>query len=121
MNPRLCSREILEVLFETSTQFFVHISAFSRSVFAIMGVIALIILGLCGWCVYRFCRKKRPKKDDKDAAKEDDENALVENEEAKDDEADEAAKLEEAKGKIKYKLEYDFTTQELKVRIGIWN
>ncbi len=31
--------------------------------------------------------------------------------------ADEAKKQEEAKGKIKYKLEYDFTTQELKVTV----
>ncbi len=87
-------------------------------VFAILAVIVLIVVGLIGWCVYRFCRKKRPKKDDKEAGKpEDDEDALVANEEVKDEE-EEAAKAEEAKkGRIKYRLEYDFTTQELKVSV----
>ena len=90
-----------------------------RAVFALLAVIVLAVLGLIGWCVWRFCRKKRPKKDDKDAAPvEDDEQGILENEEIKDDEADEAKKAEEAKGKIKYKLEYDFTTQELKVTVS---
>ena len=33
-------------------------------------------------------------------------------------EQEEAKKQEEAKGKIKFKLEYDFTTQELKVTVS---
>ena len=50
-------------------------------VLAILGVIVLVIIGLIGWCIYRFFKKKRPKgAEDKD--KQDDENALVDNEEA---------------------------------------
>merc|ERR1711874_250090 len=48
--------------------------------------------------------------------KQDDENALVDNEEANVEEVEEQAQ-EEAKGRIKYRLEYDFTLQELKVTI----
>ena len=52
-----------------------------------MAVIVLAIVALVGWCAFRFCKKKRPdKKGDKEAAKEDDENALVENEEVKEEE-----------------------------------
>ena len=50
-------------------------------VLVIVAVIAVVILGLIGWCIYRFFKKKRPKgKEEK--GKEDDENALVDNEEA---------------------------------------
>ena len=50
-------------------------------VLAIVGVIAVVLLGLMGWCIWRFFKKKRPKgAEDKD--KQDDENALVDNEEA---------------------------------------
>ena len=57
-------------------------SSFSfRMVLSIIGVIVVVILGLIGWCIWRFCKKKRPKgAEDKD--KQDDENALVDNEEA---------------------------------------
>ena len=53
----------------------------SRMVLVIVAVIVLVILGLIGWCIYRFFKKKRPKGAEKDKA-EDDENALVDNEEA---------------------------------------
>ena len=58
-------------------------------VFAGLAVVTLIVLGLVGWCVWRFCRKKRPKKEDKEPVKEDDEDALVANEEVKDEEVKE--------------------------------
>jgi len=84
-------------------------------VLSIIGVIVVVILGLIGWCIWRFCKKKRPKgAEDKD--KQDDENALVDNEEANVEELEEAA-LEEAKGRIRFRLEYDFTLQELKVTV----
>lgn len=84
-------------------------------VLAIVGVIAVVLLGLIGWCIYRFFKKKRPKgAEDKD--KQDDENALVDNEEANVEEVEEANQ-EEAKGRIRYRLEYDFTLQELKVTV----
>jgi len=41
-----------------------------------------VVIGLFGWCIWRFCRKKRPKGAEKGAGKGDDENALVDNEEA---------------------------------------
>ena len=52
-----------------------------RMVLAIIGVIVVVILGLIGWCIFRFFKKKRPKgAEEKD--KQDDENALVDNEDA---------------------------------------
>ena len=50
-------------------------------VLVIVAVIVLVVLGLIGWCIWRFFKKKRPKGAEKDKA-EDDENALVDNEEA---------------------------------------
>merc|ERR1712142_52214 len=68
-----------------------------------------------GWCIFRFFKRKRPKgAEEKD--KQDDENALVDNEEEVAEEI-EAPKEEDFKGRIHYRLEYDFTTQELKVTV----
>merc|ERR1711992_114169 len=84
-------------------------------VLSIFAVILVAILGLIGWCIFRFFKKKRPKgAEEKD--KQDDENALVDNEEANVEEVEEAAQ-EEAKGRIRFRLEYDFTLQELKVTV----
>merc|ERR1719350_1398347 len=63
-------------------------------ILAIIAGIVLVLIGVGIWCIWRFCKKKRPKGQ---AEQEDDENDL--------------------KGKIHYKLEYDFTTQELKVTV----
>ena len=50
-------------------------------VLSIAGVILVVVLALLGWCIWRFFKKKRPKgAEDKGA--QDDENALVDNEEA---------------------------------------
>jgi len=51
-------------------------------ILVILIVIILVVIGLFGWCIWRFCRKKRPKGAEKGAGKGDDENALVDNEEA---------------------------------------
>jgi len=84
-------------------------------VLAILGVIVVVILGLIGWCIFRFFKKKRPKgAEEKD--KQDDENALVDNEDANVEEV-EPEEQEEAKGRIRFRCEYDFTLQELKVTI----
>jgi len=83
-------------------------------VLVIVAVIVLVVLGLIGWCIWRFFKKKRPKGAEKDKA-EDDENALVDNEEANAEEVEQVQ--EESRGRIKYKIEYDFTTQELKVTV----
>ena len=50
-------------------------------ILAILGVIVVVILGLIGWCIFRFFKKKKPKGAE-EKGKEDDENALVDNEEA---------------------------------------
>ena len=44
---------------------------------------------------------------------------MVGNEEEQAEEVEEVKKNEDFKGKIHYKLEYDFTTQELKVTVNI--
>jgi hypothetical protein len=49
---------------------------------------------------------------------DDDEKDLVGNEEEQAEEVEEIKKNEDFKGKIHYRLEYDFTTQELKVTVG---
>ena len=49
---------------------------------------------------------------------EDDEQDLVGNEEEQAEEIEDVKKNEDFKGKIHYKLEYDFTTQELKVTVS---
>ena len=41
-------------------------------------------MGLCGWCSWRFLKKKRPKDKKKDGKKQDDEDFLVDNEEEMD-------------------------------------
>merc|ERR1712227_67500 len=84
-------------------------------ILTIFAVILVAILGLIGWCIFRFFKKKRPKgAEEKD--KQDDENALVDNEEANVEEVEEKVQ-EEAKGRIRFRLEYDFTLQELKVTV----
>jgi len=84
-------------------------------ILAILGVIVVVILGLIGWCIFRFFKKKRPKGAEDGKDKQDDENALVDNEEANAEEVE--AEAEEVKGRIRFRLEYDFTLQELKVTI----
>jgi synaptotagmin-1 len=86
-------------------------------IFTIFAVIVLVVIGVIGWCVYRFCKKKRPKGAEDKKSKEDDENALVDNEEANIEDIDLEEQKEEGHGRIKYRLEYDFTTQELKVTV----
>lgn len=83
-------------------------------VITIVIVIVVAIIAGIGWCIYRFFKKKKPKgAEDKD--KQDDENALVDNEEANVEEVEK--EQEEAKGRIRFRLEYDFTLQELKVTV----
>jgi len=85
-------------------------------VITIVAVIFVSILAGIGWCIYRFMKKKKPKgaEDGKDA--KDDEQGLVDGEQVEAEEV-EPAEQQEEKGRIKYRLEYDFTLQELKVTI----
>ena len=45
-------------------------------------MIVVVVIGLIGWCAWRFLKKKKPKGAEDKKAGEDDENALVDNEEA---------------------------------------
>lgn len=89
----------------------------------VMAIILLVcaVIGLCGWCLWRFFKKKRPKdgkkKKDGKTDGEDDEDFLVENEEEVDikEEIPKLGASKEYLGKLQYKLEYDFNTQTLNV------
>jgi len=89
----------------------------------VMAIILLVcaVIGLCGWCLWRFFKKKRPKdgkkKKDGKTDGEDDEDFLVENEEEVDikEEIPKPGSSKEYLGKLQYKLEYDFNTQTLNV------
>lgn len=83
-------------------------------ILAIIAGIVLVLIGVGIWCIWRFCKKKRPKGQ---AEQEDDEKDLVNNEEEVAEEIEETKGEDDFKGKIHYKLEYDFTTQELKVTV----
>jgi len=74
----------------------------------------LVLIGVGIWCAWRFFKKKRPKGT---AEVEDDEKDLVGNEEEVAEEIEDIQQNTDYKGKIHYRLEYDFTTQELKVTI----
>ena len=86
-----------------------------RMILAIIAGIVLVLIGVGIWCIWRFCKKKRPKGQ---AEQEDDEKDLVNNEEEVAEEIEETKGEDDFKGKIHYKLEYDFTTQELKVTVS---
>jgi len=53
----------------------------SRMILAKLATIVLVVLAIVSWCVWRFCKKKSPKGAEK-GSKGDDENAIVDNEEA---------------------------------------
>merc|ERR1739838_131916 len=92
-----------------------------------MGIVFVIFLvcavvGLFGWCLWRFFKKRRPKdaKKNKDGTNDgdDDEDFLVENEEevdVKELDVPKATSSKEYLGKLQYELEYDFNTQTLNV------
>jgi hypothetical protein len=84
-------------------------------ILAAIATVVVILLAVGGWCAFRFLKKKRPK--GADEGMDDDERDLVGNEEDQAEEIEDPNKNEEFKGKIHYRLEYDFTTQELKVTV----
>merc|ERR1712223_1687224 len=96
-----------------------------RPVHVIVFIIFLVCaaVGLCGWCLWRFFKKRRPKdakkKKDGNAPGDDDEDFLVENEEEVDikEEPLKTVTSKEYLGKLQYKLEYDFNSQTLNVTV----
>ena len=83
---------------------------------SIIAGIVVVLIGVGIWCAWRFLKKKKPKGAGGEGG-DDDEAGLVGNEEEVAEEI-EAPKEVESQGKIHYKLEYDFTTQELKVTVS---
>ena len=90
-------------------------------IFGIFILILLIVVGLIGWCLFRFFRKKRP--GDKKGGKGEkggagDEAGLVDNEEEDLKEEENTNKPNsEYLGKLQYELKYDFNTQTLIVKV----
>ena len=78
------------------------------------GVLVLIGVGI--WCAWRFLKKKRPQGQEMQI---DDEQDLIGNEEAEPEEVEADPANNDFKGRIHYRLEYDFTTQELKVTVSL--
>ena len=93
---------------------FGHLTLLPRMLLSIIAGIIVVLIGVGIWCAWRFLKKKKPKGANEGG--EDDEAGLVGNEEEVAEEI-EAPKEVESQGKIHYKLEYDFTTQELKVTV----
>jgi len=91
-------------------------------VLALFIIVVLAIIGLVGFCVWRFFKKKRKGKDGKGKDvppdtedDKDDLQALVAN--AEEDLNPEDKKDTEYLGKVQYELRYDFNTQTLIVKI----
>lgn len=74
----------------------------------------LVLIGVGIWCAWRFLKKKRPQGTAEEA---DDEKDLVGGMEEEPEEIEEVQQNTDFKGRIHYRLEYDFTTQELKVTV----
>jgi len=86
-------------------------------VLSLFAVLLLVIIGLLGFCIWRFFAKKRGKKD---ATKKNiDEQGLVDGEEEIDINEDDQVKPPEVEylGKLQYELKYDFNTQTLSVTV----
>lgn len=86
-------------------------------VLGLIAVVAILIIGTLVFCVWRFFKKRRAKKDD--AKKSSDEQGLVDGEEEMDvnDEDQVKAPAKEYLGKLQYELKYDFNTQTLSVTV----
>jgi len=86
-------------------------------VLSLFAVVLLVIIGLLGFCIWRFFAKKRGKKDTTKANI--DEKGLIEGEEDIDINEEELVKPPENEylGKLQYELKYDFNTQTLSVTV----
>jgi len=86
-------------------------------VLSLFAVVLLVIIGLLGFCIWRFFAKKRGKKDT--TKKNIDEEGLVEGEEEIDINEEDPLKVPEKEylGKLQYELKYDFNTQTLSVTV----
>ena len=85
-----------------------------RMLLSIIAGIIVVLIGVGIWCAWRFLKKKRPQGTAEEA---DDEKDLVGGMEEEPEEIEEVQQNTDFKGRIHYRLEYDFTTQELKVTV----
>ena len=88
----------------------------SRMLLAGIATGVLVLIGVGIWCAWRFLKKKRPQGQEMQI---DDEQDLIGNEEAEPEEVEADPANNDFKGRIHYRLEYDFTTQELKVTVRL--
>ena len=88
-----------------------------RMLLAGIATAVLVLIGVGIWCAWRFLKKKRPQGT---VDEPDDEKDLVGNEEGEPEEIEEVQQNTDFKGRIHYRLEYDFTTQELKVTVSLF-
>lgn len=88
---------------------------------SILIAVALVVLGICFFCIRRCCRKRRAKGDKKGMKGVDmksvqpDMDELTENAEEPDE--GESKQSEVKLGKLQYKLEYDFNSNSLSVTV----
>ena len=94
---------------------FVNKLTFIRMLLAGIATGVLVLIGVGIWCAWRFLKKKRPQGQEMAV---DDEQDLIGNEEAEPEEVEADPANNDFKGRIHYRLEYDFTTQELKVTVS---
>ena len=87
-----------------------------RMLLAGIATAVLVLIGVGIWCAWRFLKKKRPQGQEMAV---DDEQDLIGNEEAEPEEVEADPANNDFKGRIHYRLEYDFTTQELKVTVSL--
>jgi len=89
----------------------------SWSVFVLFAVIFLAVIGIVGYCAWRFLAKKRTKTNQKQ--QDIDEQAILDGMEEDLDINEEEIKgpAKEYLGKLQYELKYDFNTQTLSVTV----
>ena len=92
--------------------------SYPRMLLAGIATAVLVLIGVGIWCAWRFLKKKRPQGQEMAV---DDEQDLIGNEEAEPEEVEADPANNDFKGRIHYRLEYDFTTQELKVTVSLAN
>lgn len=90
--------------------------SYPRMLLAGIATAVLVLIGVGIWCAWRFLKKKRPQGQEMAV---DDEQDLIGNEEAEPEEVEADPANNDFKGRIHYRLEYDFTTQELKVTVSL--
>ncbi|XP_069686775.1 synaptotagmin 1 isoform X3 [Periplaneta americana] len=120
--PKTTGEKIAEQIMDTAEVVAHDMGIPTAALIAIIVGVCILILGICGCCIWRCCRKKRGK-DGKGKGRaldlkgvQPDMEELTENAEDGADEAE--SKQSEVKlGRLQYKLEYDFNANSLAVTV----